>query len=93
MNIYLTLTIGGSGGSTSNALNIYSATFDVDGVILRNFNPNLYAPASSQTTIPSATGETYTINTDSNGTGYKGVLVYTTVVILDGINDHFKHNN
>ena len=43
------------------------------------------APATSQTQWTSATGEVWTVNQDSNATGYKGVLVFRSMLQGDGI--------
>jgi hypothetical protein len=60
----------------------------VDGTPVVDFNPNQYNAATSQTQWTSTTtGETWTINTGTAATGYKGVLVDRTEVQGDGIND------
>jgi hypothetical protein len=74
-----TLTIGGSANSTANVCKIYS-------VILNNsttsstitFDPNSYSASSSQTSWTGG-GATWTINTGTATTGYKGVLVNRTM--------------
>jgi hypothetical protein len=55
--------------------------------LVRDFNPNTYNAATSQTQWTSTTGEVWTINTGTAATGYKGVLVDRTIVQGDGIND------
>ena len=80
-----TLTIGGSANSTANVCNVYS-------VILNNsttssvitFDPNSYVAATSQTTWTGG-GATWTINTGTTTTGYKGVLVNRTMVQSNAI--------
>jgi hypothetical protein len=75
-----TLTIGGSANSTANVCKIYS-------VILNNsttsstitFDPNSYSASSSQTSWTGG-GATWTINTGTATTGYKGILVNRTIV-------------
>lgn len=79
-----TLTIGGSANSTANYCNIYS-------VILNNsttsstitFDPNSYNAGTSQSTWTDG-GATWTINTGTATTGFKGVLVNRTIVQSNG---------
>jgi hypothetical protein len=68
---------------------IYRATISnsIGGTPVVDFNPSQYNAANSQTQWVSTTGETWTINTGTATTGYKGVLVDRTEVQGDGIDD------
>jgi hypothetical protein len=68
---------------------IYRATISnsIGGAPVVDFNPNQYNVATSQTQWTSSTGEIWTINTGTDATGYKGVLVDRTEVQGDGIDD------
>jgi hypothetical protein len=68
---------------------IYRATISnsIGGAPVVDFNPNQYNAANSQTQWTSSTGEVWTINTGTDATGYKGVLVDRTIVQSDGIDD------
>lgn len=87
-----TLTIGGSANSTANVCNVYS-------VVLNNsttsstitFDPNSYVAATSQTTWTGG-GATWTINTGTTTTGYKGILVDRTIVQADGVDDWISNS-
>jgi hypothetical protein len=59
----------------------------IGGAPVVDFNPNQYNAANSQTQWVSTSGETWTINTGTAATGYKGALVTKTIVQGDGIND------
>lgn len=48
------------------------------------FNPQLYNRSVSQTTIPSSTGETYTINIDTNTTGLKSMICDKGLIVGNG---------
>jgi hypothetical protein len=82
-----TLTIGGSANSTANACSTYS-------VICSNsttsstitFDAANYLASTSQTSWTGG-GATWTINTGTATTGYKGVLVDRTIVQADGVDD------
>jgi hypothetical protein len=68
---------------------IYRATISnsIGGAPVVDFNPSQYNAANSQTQWVSTSGETWTINTGTAATGYKGVLVDRTIVQGDGIGD------
>jgi hypothetical protein len=68
---------------------IYRLTLSnsIGGAPVVDFNPNQYNAATSQTQWTSSTGEVWTINTGTDATGYKGVLVDRTEVQGDGIDD------
>jgi hypothetical protein len=75
-----TLTVGGTTGSTANAMSVYS--FEVTNSTTSTnkvFNPNNYSASTSQTTFTSS-GTVWTINTGTATTGFKGVLVNRTIV-------------
>jgi hypothetical protein len=57
------------------------------GSLSIDFNPNQYNAANSQTQWVSTSGETWTINTGTATTGYKGVLVDRTELQSDGVDD------
>ena len=86
-----TLTIAGGSTSTANTMNIGS-------VILNNstisstitFDSANYLASTSQTTFTSG-GATWTINTGTATTGYKGVLVDRTIVMGDGVDDFINN--
>jgi hypothetical protein len=85
------LGVGGNEAGGYNAILGYvyrvliSST--IDGAAQRDFNPNQYNASTSQTQWTSTTGEVWTINTGTDATGYKGVLVDRTIVQSDGIDD------
>jgi hypothetical protein len=56
------------------------------------FNPNQYNAANSQTQWVSTSGETWTINTGTATTGYKGQIVTKTIVMSDGVDDKLGTN-
>jgi hypothetical protein len=64
----------------------------IGGTPVVDFNPNQYNAANSQTQWVSTSGETWTINTGTAATGYKGVLVDRTIVQGDGIDDRLTSN-
>jgi hypothetical protein len=67
---------------------MYWCKFYIGGSLVRYMNPAEYNAATSQTQwTSSTTGETWTINTGTAATGYKGVLVDRTIVQGDGIDD------
>lgn len=71
---------------------IYRATISdtIGGSPVVDFNPSEYSAASSQTDWNSNTGETWTINTGTAATGYKGCVVSKTIVMGDGIDDRIS---
>jgi hypothetical protein len=82
-----TLTFGGTTGSTANATSIYTTTLqNVTTSTTLTFEPNSYLASTSQTSWTGG-GATWTINTGTATTGYKGVLVDRTIVQADGAND------
>ena len=73
--------------------NILRAKFYNDATqttLISDFNPAQYNASISQTQIPSATGEVWTINTGTATTGYKGVLVDRTIMQTDGTDDFIR---
>jgi hypothetical protein len=74
---------------------IYRATISnsIGGAPVVDFNPNQYNPSNSQTQWVSTSGETWTINTGTATTGYKGVLVDRAIVQGDGIDDRMQATN
>lgn len=62
--------------------NIYKD--DTFTTVTQMFNPQLYNRSASQTTIPSSTGETYTINTAATNTGLKAMIVDKGLVVGNG---------
>jgi hypothetical protein len=76
---------------TNNSFNgnIFRATISnsIGGTPVVDFNPATYNASTSQTQWTSTTGGTWTINTGTATTGYKGVLVDRTIVQSDGVND------
>jgi hypothetical protein len=76
---------------TNNSFNgnIFRATISnsIGGTPVVDFNPATYNASTSQTQWTSTTGGTWTINTGTATTGYKGVLVDRTIVQGDGVND------
>jgi hypothetical protein len=60
--------------------------------LVYDFNPSQYNAANSQTQWVSTSGETWTINTGTAATGYKGALVSKTIVQGDGIDDRLTSN-
>ena len=85
------LAIGGHTATGLYTMNgkIYRATIanSIDGAPVVDFNPSSYRAATSQTSWVSTTGETWTINTGTALTGYKGLLVDRTLTQGDGIDD------
>ena len=73
---------------------IYRATISnsIGGAPVVDFNPSQYNAANSQTQWVSTSGETWTINTGTAATGYKGALVSKTIVQGDGIDDRLTSN-
>jgi hypothetical protein len=57
------------------------------GTPVVDFNPATYNAANSQTQWVSTSGETWTINTGTAATGYKGQLVTKTIIMGDGVDD------
>jgi hypothetical protein len=86
-------------GSSSNdarscgQVKYYRAQLYDNTNLLADFNPNTYNAATSQTQWTSTTGEVWTINTGTATTGYKGVLVYRTIVQSDGVDDRLLSLN
>jgi hypothetical protein len=75
-----TLTIGGTTGSTANVTSIYTTTLqNVTTSTTLTFEPNNYLANTSQTSWTGG-GATWTINTGTATTGFKGVLVNRTIV-------------
>jgi hypothetical protein len=62
----------------------------IGGAPVVDFNPNQYNAANSQTQWVSTSGETWTINTGTAATGYKGVLVDRTIVQGDGVSAYME---
>jgi hypothetical protein len=85
------LGVGGNEAGGFNAILGYvyrvliSST--INGSAQRDFNPNQYNAATSQTQWTSSTGEIWSIQTGTATTGYKGVLVNRTIVQGDRIGD------
>jgi hypothetical protein len=85
------LGVGGNEAGGFNAILGYvyrvliSST--INGSAQRDFNPNQYNAATSQTQWTSSTGEVWTINTGTATSGYKGVLVDRSIVQGDGVDD------
>ena len=63
------------------------------GTPIISFDPNSYAPATSQTSWTSATGEVWTVNQDSSTTGYKGVLCFRSMLQGDGSSAYLETTN
>ena len=88
--------IVGAYGDGSNPFQgkIYRATISnsIGGAPVVDFNPSQYNAANSQTQWVSTSGETWTINTGTAATGYKGALVSKTIVQGDGIDDRLTSN-
>jgi len=59
------------------------------GAPVLDFNPQLYNASVSQTTIPSSTGEVYTLNVGTATTGYKLAAVDKTIIQSNGIDTTF----
>ena len=79
-----TLTIGGTTGSTANVTSIYTTTLqNVTTSTTLTFEPNNYLANTSQTTWTGG-GATWTINTGTATTGFKGVLVNRTLCQNNG---------
>jgi hypothetical protein len=57
---------------------------DFNGTVLVDFNPNEYNRANNQNSWVSATGETWTISTNTNTTGLKATVVDKTMIQGDG---------
>jgi hypothetical protein len=86
-------------GSYFNTNNVYqnrlfrvTISNSIGGTPVVDFNPNQYNAANSQTQWVSTSGETWTINTGTAATGYKGALVSKTIVQGDGIDDRLTSN-
>jgi hypothetical protein len=89
-SININVGFGSGGVGVAFSGKIYRALFYMDGTattIVRDFNPNTYNAANSQTQWVSTTGETWTINTGTATTGYKGQIVTKTTIQGDGIDD------
>jgi hypothetical protein len=75
------------------AAKVYRAlAYDANNNLVYDFNPSQYNAANSQTQWVSTSGETWTINTGTAATGYKGALVSKTIVQGDGIDDRLTSN-
>jgi hypothetical protein len=61
------------------------------GTPVVDFNPATYNASTSQTQWTSTTGEVWTINTGTDATGYKGVLVDRSLTMFDGIEDFLQN--
>jgi hypothetical protein len=59
----------------------------IGGTPVVDFNPATYNASTSQTQWTSTTGEVWTINTGTAGTGYMCALVDRTIVMFDGVDD------
>jgi hypothetical protein len=85
------VTIGSEETGTSRLFggSIYKLTISntIGGTPVVDFNPNQYNAANSQTQWVSTSGETWTINTGTATTGYKGQIVTKTIVMSDGVDD------
>jgi hypothetical protein len=83
------LQVGSTQGISNYLGKIARATISttIGGTPVVDFNPNQYNAANSQTQWVSTSGETWTINTGTAATGYKGALVTKTIVQGDGIDD------
>jgi hypothetical protein len=70
--------------------NIYRVTISnsISGSPVVDFNPASFSPSTSQTQWTSTTGEVWTINKSTGTTGYKGELVYRSMLQGDGVNDN-----
>jgi hypothetical protein len=89
-----TLYVGSINGGSDFRGRIHRVTIanSVNGAPVVDFNPNTYNAANSQTQWVSTSGETWTINTGTAATGYKGALVSKTIVQGDGIDDRLTSN-
>jgi hypothetical protein len=91
-----TLEIGTDSNGTSGPLEgkIYRcqlyASLNFSAPVV-DFNPNQYNAANSQTQWVSTSGETWTINTGTASTGYKGALITKTIVMSDGVDDKLSN--
>jgi hypothetical protein len=80
-----------NGGNLYQGGILYASISNViDGTPTRIFNPATYNASTSQTQWTSTTGEVWTINTGTAGTGYKGALVDRTIVMSDGVDDRIS---
>jgi hypothetical protein len=81
--------IGETSGAVPFSGKIYYADLatSIGGTPTQIFNPNQYNAANSQTQWVSTSGETWTINTGTATSGYKGALVTKTIVMGDGVDD------
>jgi hypothetical protein len=81
------LRVGSNNGANLYQGKILYASISnvIDGTPTRIFNPNQYNPSTSQTQWVSTSGETWTIQTGTATTGYKGVLVNRTTTQYDGV--------
>jgi hypothetical protein len=89
-NSTYSVSVGGySNGSDICKMKIGRVTISnsIGGAPVVDFNPSQYNAANSQTQWVSTTGETWTINTGTAATGYKGALVTKTIVMSDGVDD------
>lgn len=84
-----------TGGNDIFSGTIYRAQIynGINGTLAVDFNPSSYNAATSTTQWTSATGETWTINTGTASSGYKGVLVDRTIVQSDGVDDYLNSSN
>jgi hypothetical protein len=73
---------------------IYRVTVakSIGGAPVVDFNPSQYNAANSQTQWVSTSGETWTINTGTAATGYKGALVSKTIVQGDGVSAYMEQS-
>jgi len=76
----------------ANRGRVFRATISnsIGGAPVVDFNPNQYNPSTSQTQWVSTSGETWTINTGTATSGYKGVLVNRTIMQGDGVDDQLN---
>jgi hypothetical protein len=65
----------------------------VDGNPIYNFQASNYVASASQTTLPDNVSGTWTINTGTATTGYKGVLVDRTMTMFDAIDDTISNTD
>jgi hypothetical protein len=94
----LPLVIGGyistsSGFGSQEQIYRLTISNSIGGTPVVDFNPNQYNAANSQTQWVSTSGETWTINTGTATTGYKGQIVTKTIVQGDGIDDVMGKNS
>jgi hypothetical protein len=65
----------------------------VDGNPIYNFQASNYVASASQTTLPDNVSGTWTINTGTATSGYKGVLVDRTMTMFDAIDDTISNTD